>query len=89
VSKLVHKCPACSRRVKRAPLVTMKHKRTRKERCFHGSPECLEAAALFVSQHAPEEITISYYHPGACGDARGRFDCPGGCFRTDAAEPAA
>jgi hypothetical protein len=31
-------------------------------------------------RHAPEEITIFYYHSGACGDARGRFECAGGCF---------
>jgi hypothetical protein len=84
-----HKCPSCGKWVKRALLVIVKHKRTRKERSFHGFPECLEAAALFVSQHAPEEFTISYYHAGACGDARGRFESAGGCFRTDAAEPAA
>jgi hypothetical protein len=84
VSKAVHKCPACSRRVKRAPYIAMVDRKTRRDTRYH-SGDCLAAATAEAERRGPREIVLRFAHTRECGDARGRFDCAGGCFAVDEA----
>jgi hypothetical protein len=85
VSKAVHKCPACSRRVKRAPYIALKDRNTRRETRYHGALSeanlgCLEAAAAEAERRGADEIILAFYHSRACGDPAGKMSCRGGCF---------
>jgi hypothetical protein len=54
VSKPVHKCPACSRRVCSTPYVRLQDKHTRKITRYHGNvAECLEAATAEAARRGP------------------------------------
>jgi len=84
-----HKCPACRRRVRSAPYVSLQDRHTRKITRYHGSVAgCLEAATVEAQQRGPVEIILGFYHTRECGNPAGRMSCRGGCF-TDEAKPAA
>jgi hypothetical protein len=85
VSKLVHKCPTCRRRVKRPPFISLKDKVTRREVRYH-SGGCLPAAAAEAERRGPEEIVLAFVHTRECGDAKGRLGCKGKCFAVELVE---
>jgi hypothetical protein len=69
-SKPVYRCPACSRRVKRAPYISQTDRGTRRERRFYGAPHfaCLETAAAEAERRGPDEVILRFAHPRSCGD---------------------
>jgi hypothetical protein len=79
VSKPVHKCPACSRRIKRAPYIALTDRRTRRERRYHGG-DCSEAGLREAERRGPDEVVLRFAHPRSCGDPRGKLACEGRCF---------
>jgi hypothetical protein len=81
VSKPVHKYPACSRGVKRAPYVSPTDRRTRREVRYHGGVAgCLEAATFEAQRRGLGAIVRGFYHTVKCGDPGGRLECRGRCF---------
>jgi hypothetical protein len=77
----VRRCPACSRRVKRAPYVSLQDRHTRKITRYHGGVAgCLEAAAAEAERRGADEIILAFYHTRVCGDPAGKMSCRGGCF---------
>ncbi len=87
MSKPVHKCPICSRRVKRAPFISLTDRETRRETRFHGAPRlaCLQAGAAEAERRGPDEVILRFAHPGSCGDQGGRLGRRGGCFTVEQA----
>ena len=86
MSKPVNKCPACSRRVKRAPYASLQDRHTRKITRYHGNGAgCLEAATFEAQRRGPGEIVLGLYHTVKCGDPSGKLSCGGGCFTVDKA----
>jgi hypothetical protein len=83
MSKGPRKCPACSRRIRRGRQanVRIRERESESECRYHGARiECLQAAALFMSQHSRNSLTIHYFHAAGC-TAREKFTC--GCFAVD------
>jgi hypothetical protein len=80
IGQRIHKCPACSRRVRSAPYLKLTDRRTRQERRYHASDLCLEAGALEAERRGPDEIVVGFYHARECGDPAGKMTCRGGCF---------
>jgi hypothetical protein len=81
VSKSIHKCPACSRRVKRAPYIALTDRKTRRQTRYHGSAApFFEAGVLEAQRRGPHEIMLGFYHTMWCGDPAGKMSCRGGCF---------
>ena len=79
MSKDPRKCPASSRRIRRGRQANVRIRES--ERRYHGARiECLQAAALFMSQHSRNSLTIHYFHAAGC-TAREKFAC--GCFAVD------
>jgi hypothetical protein len=75
-----HKCPACRRRVRAAPYVSLRDRETRQEVRYHAGPECREAGALEAERLGPDQIILGFYHTRECGDPAGKMTCRGGCF---------
>ena len=75
-----HRCPACRRRVRRAPYVSLQDRRTRKITRYHGSVAgCLEAATVEAQQRGPTEVVLGFYHAKGCAPAD-KMSCAQGCF---------
>jgi hypothetical protein len=90
VSKPLHKCPACSRRVKRAPYIALTDRRTRRETRFHGAPRlaCLQAGAAEAERRGKDAIILHFAHPKSCGDAGSGLECRSQCFMLPETEEA-
>ena len=84
---VVYKCPACRRRVKRSPYVSLTDRNTRWERRFHGAPHftCLETAAAEAERRGPDEVILRCAHPRSCSDPGGRMACRGAIFTVEQA----
>ncbi len=80
-----YRCPACTRRVRSAPYVSLQDRRTRRVVRFHARQGCLEAGMLEAARRAPGELVLSFYHARSCGDPAGKLSCRGGCFVVDEA----
>jgi hypothetical protein len=78
----VHKCPACRRRVRSAPYISLTGRATRRETRFHGGP-CALAGMREAERRGPREIVLRFAHPRSCGDPAGKMACRGGCFAVD------
>jgi hypothetical protein len=83
---VAHKCPACRRRVRSAPYVSLQDRRTRKIIRYHGgAAPCLQAGVEEAQRRGLGEIVLGSYHSVKCGDPSGRMSCQGGCFKVDEA----
>jgi hypothetical protein len=81
----VHKCQACCRRVHRAPYISLVDRTSRKELRYHGG-FCSGMALARAQELGPDRVILHFVHPRAtCGDAKGRLDCLGRCFISEAA----
>jgi hypothetical protein len=75
-----YRCPACGRRVRRAPYVSLQDRHTRKVTRYHGgAATCLEAATLEAEQRGADEIVLAFVHRKGC-DPADKMSCRGGCF---------
>jgi hypothetical protein len=84
-SRRLVRCACCGRRIRRGRQanVGIRERATGRERRYHGARiECLQAAALFMSQQSGNSLTIHYFHAAGCS-AREKFAC--GCFAVDKA----
>jgi hypothetical protein len=81
-----YRCPACKRRARSAPYVSLQDRHTRKIRRYHGNVAgCLEAATVEAQRRGPGEIVLGFYHTVKCGDPAGKLSCSGQCFKDDEA----
>jgi len=82
------RCPACNRRIRRAPYFTVQDKRTRRITAYHGHP-CAESGLAEADRLGPSEATLRFIHPRSWGDAKGGLRCRGGCFAASLGESTA
>jgi hypothetical protein len=81
-----YRCPACKRRVRPAPYVSLQAGHTRKLRRYHGNvARCLEAATVEAQRRGPGEILLAFCHTIGGGDPVGTLSCRGGCFTVEQA----
>jgi hypothetical protein len=81
----IYRCPHCSRRVKRAPFISLKDRRTGKQIRYHGG-DCSGSASARAQELGPDRVILHFVHPRAtCGDSKGKLDCSGQCFTAEAA----
>ena len=85
MSKPVHKCPACSRRVKRAPYISLTDRKTRRESRYHGSDPYSGPGLREAERRGPAEVVLRFAHPRSCGDSAGKMSYRGGCFTVEQA----
>ena len=77
-----YRCPACRRRVRSAPYVSLQDRHTRKITRYHGNVAgCLEAATGEAQRRGPGEIVLGFYHTRACGEPVGRISCQGDSYK--------
>ena len=82
-----HRCPACKRRVRSAPYVSLRDRHTRKITRYHGNVAgCLKDAMVEAQRRGPDEIVLAFYHTRRCGDPAGKLSCKRGCFAVDELE---
>ena len=79
MSKPVHKCPACARRIKRAPYIALTDRRTRRETRYHGG-DCSGPGLREAERRGPAEVVLRFAHPRSSGDPAGKMSCRSGCF---------
>jgi hypothetical protein len=85
-----YRCPACRRRVRSAPYVSLQDRHARKITRYHGDVAgCLEAATVEAQRRGPGEILLGFYHTKGCGDPAGKMPCRVGCFAVDTLEEGA
>jgi hypothetical protein len=80
-----HKCPACSRRVKRAPYIALTDRRTRRETRYHGGV-CSGPGLREAERRGLAEVVLRFAHPRTCGDPAGAKACRGRCFAVSDAQ---
>jgi hypothetical protein len=81
-----HKCPACRRRVRSAPYVSLQDRHTRKITRYHGNGAgCLEAATVEAQQRGSDEIVLSFVHRKGCNPGD-RMGCRNRCFAGESSE---
>ena len=80
MSKPVHKCPACFRRIKRAPYIALTERRTRCETRYYGG-DCSGPGQREAERRGPAEVVLRIAHTRSCGDPKGgKLACRGECF---------
>ena len=77
-----YRCPACRRRVRSAPYVSLQDRHTRKITCYHGNvARYLEAATGEAQRRGPGETVLGFYHTRACGEPAGWMSCRGDSYK--------
>ena len=80
MSRPDHKCPGCSRRVKRTPYIALADRKTRRETRYHGD-NCSGLGLGFAERSGPVGVVLRLAHPRSCGDPAGRMSCRGESYK--------
>ena len=80
MSATAYRCPACQRRVRSAPYLSLRDRASRRETRYHNGAACLETGALAAQDRGPGEIVLNFIHAVACGDPANKLHCAGRCF---------
>jgi hypothetical protein len=77
-----YRCPACMRRVRSAPYVSLQDRHPCKITCYHGNVAgCLEVVTVELQRRGPGKILLGFYHTRGCGDPAGRMSCRGDSYK--------
>ena len=80
VSKHVHKCPGCFRRVKRAVHRPDGPQDAPRDALYH-SGDCSRPGLREAERREPAEVVLHFVHPRICGDSAGRMSCWGDSYK--------
>jgi hypothetical protein len=79
-ARRTYRCACCGRSVKRAPYIAVTCRRTRRERCYHGS-DCSGPGLREAERRGPAEVVLHFAHPRSCGDPVGLMPCRGDSYK--------